>query len=224
MNEHVNGAREKRLQTRGEEIANAVSHGSGLLASFALLPVLITLALRRQDPWLVVGVAVFGASMALLYATSTFYHWMPHGTTAKRVWRVLDHSAIYILIAGTYTPVALGAMRGRLGFSLLALMWTCAAVGVVLKSGGGFGHPRLSTVMYVVMGWTAILFIKPMWHAVGTPGLAWILAGGLAYTGGVVFYARDHRKYHHFVWHLFVMAGTACHFVAVAGYAAGVGR
>ena len=224
MNEPVKGARLKRLQTRGEEIANAVSHGSGLLASVALLPVLITVALKRHDPWSVVGAAVFGASMALLYATSTFYHWMPHGTTAKRVWRVLDHSAIYILIAGTYTPFALGAMRGTLGYVLLALMWVCAVVGVVLKSGGGFGHPRLSTVMYVVMGWTAILFIKPMWLAIGTPGLAWILAGGLAYTGGVVFYARDWRRYHHFLWHLCVMAGTACHFVAVVAYSGGVRR
>ena len=224
MNEIVNGAKAKRLQSRGEEIANAVSHGSGLLASLAVLPVLITLALRQHDPWLVVGVAVFGTSMALLYATSTFYHWMPHGTTAKRVWRVLDHSAIYILIAGSYTPFALGAMRGLLGYTLLALMWVSAVVGVVLKSGGGFGYPRLSTVMYVVMGWTAILFIKPMSLAIGTPGLAWILAGGLAYTGGVVFYARDHRRYHHFLWHLCVMTGTACHFVAVVGYAAGVGR
>jgi len=224
VNEPVKGARLKRLQTRGEEIANAVSHGSGLLASVALLPVLITVALKRHDPWSVVGAAVFGASMALLYATSTFYHWMPHGTTAKRVWRVLDHSAIYILIAGTYTPFALGAMRGTLGYVLLALMWVCAVVGVVLKSGGGFGHPRLSTVMYVVMGWTAILFIKPMWLAIGTPGLAWILAGGLAYTGGVVFYARDWRRYHHFLWHLCVMAGTACHFVAVVAYSGGVRR
>ncbi|MHB1310413.1 MAG: PAQR family membrane homeostasis protein TrhA [Gemmatimonadaceae bacterium] len=224
MQEPVNGAKHKRLQTRGEEIANAVSHGSGLLASLALLPVLVTLAVRHHDAWLVAGVAVFGASVALLYATSTFYHWMPHGTTAKRVWRVLDHSAIYILIAGTYTPFALGAMRGVLGYALLALMWASAVVGVVLKSGGGFGHPRLSTVMYVVMGWTAILFVRPMWHAIGTPGLAWILAGGLAYTGGVVFYARDHRRYHHFLWHLCVMAGTACHFVAVLGYAGGVRR
>jgi hemolysin III len=224
VNEPVRGETTKRLQSRGEEIANAVSHGTALLASIAMLPVLIVLAVRRHDAWSVTGAAVFGTSMALLYATSTFYHAMPHGTTAKRVWRVLDHSAIYILIAGTYTPFALGAMRGLIGFSLLALMWTCAVVGVLLKSGGGFGFPRLSTAMYVLMGWTAVAFVKPMWHAIGTPGLAWILAGGLAYTGGVFFYARDRRRYHHFVWHLFVMAGTACHCVAVAGYAGGVGR
>ncbi len=214
----------KRLQSRGEEIANAVSHGGALLASIALLPVLIVLAVRRHDAWLVVGTSVFGCSLALLYATSTLYHAMPHGSKAKRVWRVLDHSAIYVLIAGTYTPFALGALRGLVGFSLLALMWTSAIVGVVLKSGGGFGYPRLSTAMYVLMGWTAILFIKPMWDAVGSHGVAWILAGGLAYTGGVVFYARDHRKYHHFLWHLCVVAGSVCHGVAVAVYAGGVGR
>lgn len=214
----------KRPQTRGEELANALSHGTGLLASIALLPLLVVLALRRHDPLAVLGSAVFGVSLALLYATSTFYHAAPHGTDAKRRWRVLDHSAIYVLIAGTYTPFALGAMRGPLGFTLLALMWTSAVVGVLLKRSGGFGYPRLSTVMYVLMGWTAIFFVKPMVAAIGPHGMAWILAGGVAYTGGVLFYALDRYKYRHFVWHLCVMAGSGCHVWAVAVYAAGVGH
>ena len=214
----------KRPQSRGEEIANAVSHGAALVASVALLPILIVLAARRHDAWAVVGAAVYGTSMALLYTTSTLYHLMPHGTKAKRMWRVLDHSAIYILIAGTYTPFALGAMRGALGLSLLALMWSCAAVGVALKSGSGFAYPRLSTTMYVFMGWIALVFVKPMWEMIGAQGLAWILAGGVAYTGGVVFYARDRLRYRHFVWHLFVMTGSACHCWAVVAYAGGAGR
>ena len=213
-----------RPQTRGEEIANAISHGTALVASIALLPVLIVLAVRRHDAWAVVGAAVFGISMALLYTTSTFYHMMPHGTRAKRLWRVLDHSAIYVLIAGTYTPFALGAMRGTLGISLLVLMWACAVTGVVLKSGGGFRYPRLSTTMYVLMGWIAVIFVKPMWDMIGPQGLAWIVAGGVAYTGGVVFYALDRLRYRHFVRHLFVMAGSACHCWAVAAYSAGMGR
>ena len=211
----------RRPQTRGEEMANALSHGGGLVASLAVMPMLIIFAARRHDTLAVVAAAIFGASVALLYTTSTFYHAMAHGTTAKRVWRVLDHSAIYVLIAGTYTPFALGAMRGPSGYALLGLIWTCAIVGVVLKSGGGFGHPRVSTVMYVVMGWTAVLFAKPMWDAVGPTGVMWILAGGVAYTGGVVFYARDRLRYRHFAWHLCVIAGSACHYWAVAAYALG---
>lgn len=212
------------MQSRGEEVANAVSHGAGLLATLAFLPVLIVVAARRHDAWGVVGAAVFGISMALLYSTSLFYHAMPHRTLAKRVWRVLDHSAIYILIAGTYTPFALGALRGPVGYTLFGVMWGCAAVGVVLKSVGGFGYPKLSTVMYVVMGWAALFVLKPMWERVGPQGLAWVLAGGLAYTGGVVFYARDKYPYRHFLWHLCVVAGSACHGWAVLWYAAGLPR
>ena len=211
----------KRPQTVGEEIANAVSHGAALVASLALIPVLVTLALRRHDPWAVVGAAVFGGTMALLYGASTIYHATPHGSRAKLVWRKIDHSAIYLLIAGTYTPFALSAMRGALGWTVFFVIWGLAIFGVVLKIGPGLRYEKLSVALYVGMGWMGLIAARPMADALGYDGLYLVLAGGVVYTGGVVFYVRDRLKYRHFVWHLFVMGGTACHCWAVAAYALG---
>jgi hemolysin III len=208
-----------RPQTLGEEIANAVSHGTGLLVSLAAIPLLVVAAARRHDDLQIVGVVVYGVTLALLYGASTLYHAMPASSRAKGIFRLLDHGAIYLLIAGTYTPFALGALRGPWGWSLLVAIWTLAAAGVVLKIGVGFRYERLSTAVYLLMGWLVLVALRPLAAAVGTAGLAWLLAGGISYTAGVLFYARPRLRYGHFVWHLFVLGGSACHLVAVAGYA-----
>lgn len=210
----------ERTLTIGEEIANSVSHGTIFLASLGALPVLVASAAWRHDAWQMVADAIFGITLALLYGTSTLYHALPIGS-AKRVFRVLDHSAIYLLIAGTYTPFALGALRGPWGWSLLGTVWGLAILGIVAKSTLGFRFPRLSTFIYLAMGWMVIVAIRPLVMHVDRAGLAWLFGGGVAYTTGVVFYVYDERvRYGHLVWHLFVAAGSVCHFIAVMGYAA----
>ena len=209
-----------RPQTLGEEIANSLTHGAGLVASVVAIPVLVLAATGRRDPWQLVGGAIFGATLVLLYLASTLYHALP-ASRAKAVLRVVDHSAIYLLIAGTYTPFTLGALRGPWGWTLLAIIWSLALLGIVAKLTLGFRFPRLSTVLYVAMGWLVVIAIQPLVASVSPAGLAWLLAGGLCYTGGVVFYATDQRlRYGHALWHLFVLAGSVCHFVAVLGHAA----
>lgn len=209
-----------RPQSLGEEIANCVTHGAGLMASLAALPLLVLAAAGQRDTLQLVGGAIFGVTLVLLYLASTLYHALPV-CRAKQVLRVLDHSAIYLLIAGTYTPFTLGALRGAWGWTLLAVIWTLAVLGVVAKFTLGFRFPRLSTVLYVAMGWLVIVAIHPLVTHVSPAGLAWLVAGGLCYTGGVVFYATDSRlRYGHAVWHLFVIGGSVCHFFAVLWHAA----
>jgi hemolysin III len=210
-------AADDRRQTLGEEIANSVSHGVGFLASLALLPLIIVNAVPRGAA-AIVGASLFAATVPLLYLTSTLYHALANNR-AKRVFQILDHSAIYLVIAGTYAPFALGALRGPWGWTLFGLTWGLAAVGVALKAVGGIRFPRLSTALYVAMGWLVLVAIRPLWIHVPAAGLAWLIAGGVAYTAGVAFYAADRLRYGHFVWHVFVIAGTACHVVAVMGYA-----
>jgi hemolysin III len=211
-----------RPQTVGEEIANSISHGIALLLALAAAPVLIVSAVRRGDAADVVGASIFAATMVILYATSMLYHVMPSAGTmrAKRVFQVLDHSAIYLLIAGTYTPFTLGVLRGPWGWTLFGLVWAMALAGIVVKAVAGIRWPWISTALYVAMGWIAVIAIKPLWQLMPAWGLAWLVAGGLFYTLGVGFFATDHRlRYGHFVWHLFVAAGTVCHFVAVLYFA-----
>lgn len=207
-----------RPQTLGEEIANAVSHGVGVVAAVIALPVLV-LSARSHGTTALIGASVFGVSMVILYAASSIYHALAPNR-AKAVFRIVDHSAIYFLIAGTYTPFTLGVLHGPWGWTLFGLVWTLAAVGVLLKMTIGIRHDRLSTALYLGMGWLALVAVKQLWLHMPPWGLVWLVAGGLAYTAGVKFYASDHHPYRHFVWHLFVMAGTACHFVAVWRYAA----
>jgi len=206
--------------TVGEEIANSVTHGVGLVLSIAALPVLVAVAAVRHDTWQVVAGSIFASTLIALYAASTVYHALPP-SKAKKVFRVIDHSAIYLLIAGTYTPFTLGVLRGGWGWSLFGVAWGLAALGVVFKTTLGFRYPRLSTAIYVLMGWMILFAIKPAIALVPRAGLLWLLAGGLCYTGGVYFYSRDRLRYGHAIWHLFVLAGSACHFVAVLGYAGG---
>jgi hemolysin III len=210
----------ERVQSIGEEIANSISHGVGLLAAIAVVPVLMVTSVQRGDTANVVGAAIFSATMVLLYLTSTLYHAMPRNQ-AKRVFQVLDHGAIYLLIAGTYTPFTLGVLSGTWGWTLFGLVWGLAVAGVLLKSIGGMHYPKLSVALYLAMGWLAVIAVRPLWLHVPMWGLIWLLAGGAAYTLGVIFFALDHRvRYSHFIWHLFVLAGTACHVVAVMFYAA----
>jgi hemolysin III len=209
----------KRPQTPGEEIANTISHGIGFLAALAAAPFLVAAALRHGGTAIVIGFSVFAGTAALLYLSSALYHAMPH-SRAKGAFQVLDHSAIFLLIAGTYTPFTLGVLRGAWGWTLLGLVWGLAAAGLVLTAVGGARYPKLSVALYLGMGWLAVIAIQPMLERVPLPGLLWLVAGGLAYTGGVVFYSLRRLRYGHFVWHLFVLAGTTCHFFAVLGYAA----
>ncbi|MFI5180393.1 MAG: hemolysin III family protein [Thermoanaerobaculia bacterium] len=211
-------ARVKRAQTLGEEIANSISHCVGAVAALVGFPFLVAAALKHGVT-AVVGASVFAATAVLLYLSSTLYHALPPGR-AKDVFHVLDHSAIFLLIAGTYTPFTLGVLSGAWGWTLFGLVWGLATFGVVSKTAGGLRHPVLSTGLYVAMGWLIVVAIRPLWLRMPGPGLAWLVAGGLAYTAGVAFFAAPRLRYAHFVYHLFVVAGTACHFVAVYRYAA----
>lgn len=213
-------AHHARPQTRAEELANGITHGAGLIFSLAALPVIALMASGTREPLYIAGSVVFGITMVLVYLTSTVYHVLREGR-AKQLFRVLDHSAIYLLIAGTYTPFALGALRGPWGWTLLGVNWGLAVFGIVAKFTVGFRFPRLSTVLYLAMGWVGVVAIQPMLTRVPVAGLLWLLAGGLFYTGGVVFYATDARvRYGHAVWHICVMAGTICHVVAVVYHSA----
>jgi hemolysin III len=213
-------AASKRVQSREEDIANSLSHGFGLIASLVATPFLLLHAVRQGDAGFIVGASIFAATMILLYLASTLYHALPVGN-AKRVCRVVEHCAIFLLIAGTYTPFTLGVLRGAWGWTLLGMVWGLAAVGVVLKASNRMAHPFLSTGLYLFMGWLIVIAVQPLSERIPVSGLLWLAGGGLAYTLGVIFYALDGRlRYGHFVWHLFVMAGTACHYFAVLWYAA----
>lgn len=206
-------------QGRGEEIANSVSHGIGFVAALAAIPILIVSSVQTGDSGAIVGGAVFGSAMAILYLTSTLYHAVPQGR-AKSLLRRLDHSAIYLLIAGTYTPFTLGALGGAWGWSLFGVIWGIAVVGILLKLIAGPRYPRVSSAGYLAMGWMVLVAIRPLWQNVPGWGLALLVFGGLAYTLGIGFYLAPKLRYAHFIWHLFVLTGTTFHFFAVLLYAA----
>jgi hemolysin III len=208
----------RRPQTLGEEIANSISSGVGLLAVLVGIPMLVGSALQRRSEFSLAGAIIFAGAMVSLYLASTIYHAVPEGRI-KQFFHLLDHAAIYILIAGTYTPFALGAMRGVWGWTLFGVVWSLAILGISFKVFGGLKHQRLSILTYLGMGWLALFAIRLFWLHIQLPGLLWILSGGVAYTLGVFFYAAKRLPYNHFVWHLFVIAGTACHFCAVLWYA-----
>jgi len=210
---------DERPQSLGEEIANSVSHGVGLVAVLAAFPVLVLAAHGRGEAAGIVGASVFATTAVLLYLTSTLFHALPE-SRAKRVFQLLDHAAIYFLIAGTYTPFTLGVLRGAWGWTLFGLVWSLAVGGTLLKAVGGVRYNTLSTCVYLAMGWLVLIAADQVWALVPKWGLFWLLAGGIAYTAGAVFFLAERIRYFHFVWHLFVVAGTACHFVAVLRYAA----
>jgi hemolysin III len=211
MSESVNWSRKQSL---GEEIANSISHGVGVLVALAITPILIIRALPLGAPS-IIGVSIFCASMITLYLASTLYHAFPDSRT-KKIFRIFDHSAIFLLIAGTYTPFTLGVLPGAWGWSLFGIIWALAAAGMVLKSVQNIGTSRLSIALYLGMGWLGVLAAKPLIEVLPGWGLFWLLLGGVSYSAGVIFFALDHRiKYGHFIWHLFVLAGTGCHIVSV---------
>jgi hemolysin III len=209
----------ERAQSLGEEIANSVSHALGLLAAVGAAPLLIAGA-RHLDDARFAGVIVFSVTMVMLYLTSLLFHALPDGK-AKRVFLRLDYCAIFLFIAGSYTPFALGATQSAWGWTLFGLIWSLAGAGVILKSTGQLAHPWVSTGLYVGMGWLVLVAAVPLIERVPTQGLVWLVAGGLAYSAGVVFFALDSRiRYAHAIWHCFVVAGTGCHFFAVLRYGA----
>jgi len=203
----------------GEELAHSLTHGVGWALSLAGLVVLVVLTLRGGDPWRVVACTVYAVTQVLLYGASTLYHALSR-TRARHVFQVLDHSAIFLLIAGTYTPFALVSLRGPWGWALMAIVWSLAAGGIVLKAVFGPRWPILSTALYIAMGWTVVIAAKPLLAAVPGAAIVWLAAGGIAYTGGVVFYAWGRLRYSHAVWHLFVLGGSICHYIAVLRYVA----
>ena len=210
----------KRAQSKGEEISNSISHGIGLVGALVGTPILIMHAARNENAVFVVGTGIFSATMILLYLASSLYHALPKGK-AKRCIRVIEHSAIFFLIAGTYTPLTLGVLRGAIGWTLFGVIWGLALAGVVLKAFYKTTHPIISTGLYLLMGWLIVIAVVPLFARMSTAGLFWLVAGGLSYTAGVVFFATDSRlKYGHLIWHLFVIGGTTCHYFMVLWYAA----
>jgi hemolysin III len=201
----------------GEEIANSITHGVGAALAVAGLVVLVALAATRGSASHVVGCAVFGATLVLMYAASALYHGIPN-PRAKRVLQVLDHSAIYLVIAGTYTPFMLVSLRGTAGWVLLATVWAVAAAGIVFSSTLGRRAHVLSVVLYVAMGWIGIVVFRPLTASLGPAGMALVVGGGVVYTAGVIFYGWKRLPYNHAIWHVFVLAGSALHFAAVLGF------
>ncbi len=209
-----------RPQSIAEERANSLSHGVGFLLALVAAPVLIVAAAQQGNALHIVGASVFAITMAMLYFSSTLYHALPPGR-AKHCCGKIDHGAIYLFIAGSYTPFSLGVLNGAWGWTLFGLIWGLAVVGLVLKAFEKLSHPLLSTGLYLAMGWLVVIAAVPLLERVAPAGIGWLVAGGLAYTVGVFFYLTDARyKFGHFVWHLFVMAGTTCHFFAVLWYSA----
>ena len=214
---HSTAAAHQGMYSKREELANAVTHGVGLLASLIGVPVLVTSYLARGDLLLVLGVSVFAASLLAVYTTSTLYHAVPH-PRAKHVLRLADHVAIYLLIAGTYTPFTLGVLRGAWGWAMFGAIWTLAALGIFFKLVFRSRFKKVSTAFYLGMGWLIVFALRPMALAMPSAGIILLAAGGLLYSAGVFFYVRK-AEYAHAIWHCFVLGGSACHFFAVFGYA-----
>jgi hemolysin III len=211
----------QRPQTRGEEFANAMSHGIGVVLAIVALPVLVRGAATRGDAADIVAACLFSGTMIVLYLVSSLYHAMPVGN-AKTWFNRLDHASIYLFIAGSYMPFVLGVLRGPWGWSLFGLVWAVAAIGIVAKLLDGLKHPIWSTGLYVAMGWLALIAAAPLVGRMSPAGLTWLVAGGASYTAGAIVYLFDSRlRYVHLAWHVFVMVGSACHFVAALRYASG---
>ncbi len=200
-----------------EKRANTLTHGIGLLLSLAGVPGLIFMAARYGDTWHVVSCSVYGATLIVLYTASTLYH-VAKETHWEQLFRVIDHACIYLLIAGTYTPFTLVTLRGEWGWTLFGLVWGCAALGICSKIFWTGRFEVVSVASYVGMGWLALIAIKPILEQFPAGCVAWLLAGGATYTFGVIFYALDRKPYMHTIWHVAVLGGSACHYVAIMYY------
>jgi hemolysin III len=202
-------------QSAGEEMANGVSHGLGLVGAIIGTPILLLAAFHHDNIPFLVGTIIFTTTMLLVYLSSTLYHSWPH-THTKSLLQLVDHSAIFLLIAGTYTPFALGPLRDGVGVPMLGIVWALAIFGVIMKATRGvLRHQKLSMALYLGTGWLALTFIRPLALAIPLSALFCLIAGGVAYTAGTLFFANERLRYGHFVWHLFVLAGSSCHFAAV---------
>ena len=208
-----------RDQTPMEELMNALSHGLGLMLAIASLPILVYSASQQGSAAAVVGASLFAGTMILMYLISTLYHALPVGRAKLWLNRV-DHAAIYLFIAGSYMPFLLGVLRGPSGWALFGAVWCAAALGVAAKLFNRLRHPLWSTGLYVAMGWMAVIAAVPLYERMSAAGLAWLVVGGLAYTAGAIVFLFDSKvRFAHFVWHLFVLAGSICHFFAALRHA-----
>ena len=202
-------------QSAGEEMANGISHGIGLVGAIIGTPILLVAAFYDGNIPFFIGTIIFTTTMLLVYLASTLYHGWPQ-TKTKSLLQVIDHAAIFLLIAGTYTPFALGPLRGGGGLAMLGIVWSLALFGVIMKATRGvLRHRRLAMTLYLGTGWMALAFMRPLALAIPLSALLWLIAGGIAYTVGTLFFANERLRYGHFIWHLFVLAGSSCHFVAV---------
>ena len=204
----------KRSPSTGEEIANAITHGVGACLAIAALAILVVFAAMKGTVWHVVSFSVFGATLVLLYFASTLYHSITH-VRAKGVFHKFDHISIYLLIAGTYTPYCLTVLRGWVGWTVFGIVWGCAILGAVMKSISVGKQVKLSTILYILMGWVILIAVIPLYKAMAFSGFALLMGGGISYTAGTIFFIRDHVKYNHSVWHLFVIGGSVLHFFSV---------
>ncbi len=204
-------------ETRKEEIASTITHGIGAALSIAALSVLVVFAGLRGDAWRVVSFSIYGATLVLLYLASTFYHFFSN-PRVKRVFHIFDHSAIYLLIAGSYTPFCLVTIRGGWGWSIFGVVWGIALFGIMFKAFFTGRYNFVSTALYLVMGWIIVIAIKPLVVYLPAGAFPWLILGGLSYTAGVVFYAWERLPYGHAIWHLFVLAGSTLHFFAILLY------
>jgi hemolysin III len=208
---------QKSEYSYAEEVANSITHGIGMLLSIGGLAVLVGFASVHGNAWHITACSIFGVTLILSYASSTLYHSISQ-PAAKRVLKVIDHAAIYLLIAGTYTPFTLINLRGPWGWSLFGTIWGLAILGVVLKVTISGKIAGISTAIYLAMGWIIVVAFKPLLSAVEVGGLVLLLFGGLAYSAGVIFYAWQKLPYNHAIWHLFVLTGSLCHFFAILFY------
>jgi len=204
----------KRKYSTGEEIANSITHGIGAALAIAALVTLVVLAAIQGTVWHIVSFSIFGSTLVLLYFASTLYHSLTH-VGAKALFHKFDHISIYLLIAGTYTPFCLTALRGWVGWSVFGVVWACAILGTVVKSISVGRQVKLSTILYIMMGWVILIAIVPLYKSMNFTGFILLMAGGLSYTAGTIFFIRDHVKYNHSVWHLFVVGGSVMHFFSV---------
>lgn len=203
--------------TPAEDLANSITHGIGAALAVAGLGVLVTLAARHGDGWRVVSLSVYGTSLVLLYLASTLYHAI-RAPRLKHLFKGLDHAAIFLLIAGSYTPFTLVTLRGPWGWTIFGLIWAFAVAGIIFESLFLGRFKRLVVVFYLGMGWLAVIAVGPLIEALALGGLAWIAAGGFFYTSGVIFYMWKRLPYNHAIWHLFVLGGSICHFIAITLY------
>lgn len=204
----------KKLYSKGEEVTNSILHGIGLGFAIAALTLLVVLASIYGDVWYVVSFAIYGSTLIILYLSSTLYHSFPVGSV-KDVFQVFDHASIYLLIAGTYTPLTLIPLRGKLGWTIFAVVWGIALMGIVFKIFFVKKFMILSTVLYIVMGWMIIIAIKPLMNTVSGSSIIFLVLGGLFYTVGTIFFINKKIKFNHAIWHLFVLAGSVCHFFTI---------